>query len=113
MFLKLMADLRALVTNFKKVTPCVQVANITTQTLFDLKCPIPSFFFFFTVKTVQNSFGNNINPIQLHMEAQEAFTIFYPKSLAGRSKIENPVILNACYSPTYSLSTAKSYPQTL
>lgn len=69
--------------------------------------------FFFTVKTVQRNFGNSTCPIQLHMKAQEAFTIFYSKSFPGRSKIENLVILNACYLPIYSLATPKSYPDIL
>lgn len=74
---------------------------------------ISLFFFFFTVKTVQLNFGNSIYPIQLHMEAQEAFTIFYSESFPGSSTTENLVILKACYLPIYSLATAKSYPQTL
>lgn len=61
---------------------------------------------FFTTKTVQSNSGNNVYLTELEGEAQEAFHIFYSESFAGSSKIENLVILNACYLPIYSLATA-------
>lgn len=45
-FLKLMPDVRDLVTNFKKVTPCLLVANMITKRLINLKCPSLLFFFY-------------------------------------------------------------------
>lgn len=45
-FLKLMPDVRDLVTNFKKVTPSLLVANMTTKRLINIKRPFLLFFFF-------------------------------------------------------------------
>lgn len=84
---------------------------MTTQTVINLKCPFRSFFFYCGDSSAQ--LRHSIYPIQLHMEAQEAFTIFYSESFPGSSTTENLVILKACYLPIYSLATAKSYPQTL
>lgn len=58
------------------------------------------------MKTVQSNFGNSIYLTELEEEAQETFHVFYAESFGGSSKIENLVILNACYLHIYSLARA-------